>query len=209
MNLTKVSIAVASLFALGTLTACQSTTAPKDSDRTQKMHGQSDRKASPEQRKQMKKMHAEQREGMKKMKAACEGKAAGTTAQVNMGEKTIDGTCNLVFKADRKDFKDARAESKPMKGEHKPMRGEMRGAMGGMQSEPLTDAQRAELTKKFDQRLAQKQATQKAIAQACQGQTAGTAIQLKVGEQSINGKCEVRFQPNKPMMSAPAATKTA
>ena len=81
-----------------------------------------------------------------------------------------------------------------MRGEHKPMQGEMRGKMGAMPSEPLTDAQRAELTKKFDQRLAQHQANQNAMAQACQGQKAGTTIQLKMGEQTINGKCEVRFQ---------------
>ena len=205
MNLAKISIATASLIALGTLTACQSTNSPKENVSTQKMHGKYDH----EQRKHMKKMHTEQREGMKKIKAACDGKAAGTATQVQIGDKTIEGTCNLVFKADRKDFKDARAESKPMRGEHKPMQGEMRGKMGAMPSEPLTDAQRAELTKKFDQRLAQHQANQNAMAQACQGQKAGTTIQLKMGEQTINGKCEVRFQPNKPLMPAPMQPKAA
>ena len=209
MNFTKISIAAAGLLAMGTLTACQSTNTHKDSDRPQKMQqgGKHDRKASPEQREHMKQM----REGMKQMKAACDGKAAGTTTQISMGDQTIDGTCTLVFKADHKDSKDTRSEFKPMKGDHKPMQGDMRmrGSMGMNPNEPLTDEKRIELTQQFNQRLADMQARQKAIAQACQGQKAGTTVQLKAGEQTINGKCKVRFQPNKPMMPMPASQKAA
>ena len=211
MNLTKISVVVASLFTAGVLTACQSTNTQNDRDRSHKMSAEKkDHKASPEQREQMKKMHAEQREAKKQMKAACDGKVAGTTAQVKMGEKTIDGTCALVFKADRKDQKEVRGEFKPMRGEHRPMQGDMRGAMHGMNpNEPLTDAQRAEMTKQFDQRLAQRQAMQKAMVQACQSQKAGAPVQIKAGEKTINGKCEVRFQPNQAMMQMPAPTKAA
>ncbi len=53
--------------------------------------------------------------------------------------------------------------------------------------EPLTDAKRAELTKQFDQRLAERQAKQQAIAKACQGKTDGTAIALKL----VNSKLMV------------------
>ena len=198
MNFTKISIA-AGLLAMGTLTACQSTNTHKDSDRPQKMQqgGKHDRKASPEQREHMKQM----REGMKQMKAACDGKAAGTTTHISMGDQTIDGTCTLVFKADSKD---ARSAFKPMQGDMR-----MRGSMGMNPNEPLTDEKRIELTQQYNQRLADMQARQKAIAQACQGQKAGTTVQLKAGEQTINGKCKVRFQPNKPMMPMPASQKAA
>ena len=42
-----------------------------------------------------------------------------------------------------------------------------------MRGEVLTDAQRAELTKQFDQRLAQRQVHQQAMRQACQGKKTG------------------------------------
>ncbi len=69
----------------------------------------------------------------------------------------------MVFKADRKEMKSHR----DMKAEHRPMRADMRRGM--MHGEVLTDAKRAELTKQFDQRLAQHQAHQQAMLQACQG----------------------------------------
>ena len=73
--------------------------------------------------------------------------------------------------------------------------------------EPLTDAKRAELTKQFDQRLAERQAKQQAILKACQGKTDGSAVAIKVGEQQINGQCKVRFQPKAPVAPTTAPVK--
>lgn len=81
--------------------------------------------------------------------------------------------------------------------------------MRGHNAEPLTDAQRAELTKQFDQRLALRQAKQNAIAQACQGKANGTATQIILGEQTIQGKCEVRFQPKPPTINPQMPVKGA
>lgn len=207
MNLAKIAIVGASILTLGTLTACQSTNMTKDSDRPEKMHGgKPERKATPEQREQMKKMHAERHESMKQMKTACDGKTVGTAVQIKMGDKTIDGLCNMTFKADAKEMKKYRGEHPSMQ---QPMRGDFRGGMDMKRGEPLTDAQRAELTKQFDQRLAQRQAQQKAIAQACQGKTTETAIQIKLGEQTINGKCVVRFQPKPQVVPTTAPVKVA
>jgi hypothetical protein len=76
--------------------------------------------------------------------------------------------------------------------------------------EPLTDAKRAELTQQFDQRLAERQAKQQAIAKACLGKADGAAVQIKAGGQTINGKCEVRFQPKMPAQpAAPAPVKAS
>ncbi|WP_374664646.1 hypothetical protein [Acinetobacter sp.] len=200
-NMTKIALVGASILSAGALTACQSTAAPKDADHGQMMkqhHGDQERKMTPEQREQMKQMRAERHAMMKQMQQACDGKAVGTAMQVKAGDKTIDGTCLMTFKADHK----ARGEHKPMRGEHRPMHAGMHGQM--QRGEPLTDAKRAELTKQFDQRLAERQAKQQAIAKACQGKTDGTAVAFKVGEQQINGKCAVRFQPN---VVAPAAAK--
>lgn len=200
-HMTKMAFIGASVLSMGVLTACQSTTAPKDVEHGHMMkqhHGHHAHKMTPEQREQMQKMRAERQQVMQQMRQACDGKAVGSAVQVKAGDKTIDGTCTMAFKADRKAMKDARAEHKPMRGEHRPMHARMH------RGEPLTDAKRAELTKQFDQRLAERQAKQQAIAKACQGKADGTAIAFKVGEQQINGKCTVRFQPNPP---APVATK--
>ncbi len=78
----------------------------------------------------------------------------------------------------------------------------MNGPMHMRSAEPLTDAKRAELVKQFDQRLAERQAHQQAIAQACQAKANGTAVQIKSGERTIAGKCEVRFIPNAPFKTA-------
>ncbi|WP_180078762.1 hypothetical protein [Acinetobacter sp. YH12251] len=200
-QMTKIALIGASVLSMGALTACQSTTAPKDNDHGRMMkqhHGDQDRRMSPEQREHFKQMRAEQRQVFADMQKACDGKATGSTVQVKAGDKNIDGTCTMVFKADRQDMKKAR-------GEHRPMRGDIRGQM--QRGEPLTDAKRAELTKQFDQRLAERQAKQQAIMKACQGKTDGSAVAIKVGEQQINGKCEVRFQPKAPVAPTPALVK--
>ena len=69
--------------------------------------------------------------------------------QVKAGDKTIDGTCVMTFKPDHKAAKHMRGEHRSMKGEHRPMRGDING-MQMKRGEPLTNAQRAELTKKIN-----------------------------------------------------------
>lgn len=199
--MTKIIVLGASVLSMGALTACQSTKHATSEDHPQMMKHHQDYKGrhlTAEQREQFKQMRAQLH---KQMQQVCDNKAVGSTVQVKAGDKTVDGTCQISFKADRKDMKAARVEFRGMKGEHRPMRGDFRGALN--RGEALTDAQRAEMVKQFDQRLAQRQAQQKAVVQACQGKKDGAAVQLKIGEQIINGQCHVRFQPNAPV-KAPA-----
>lgn len=107
-QMTKIALIGASVLSMGALTACQSTTAPKDNDHGRMMkqhHGDHDRRMSPEQREHFKQMRAEQRQVFADMQKACDGKATGSTVQVKAGDKNIDGTCTMVFKADRQDMK--------------------------------------------------------------------------------------------------------
>ena len=201
--MTKMALISAIVLSMGALTACQSTNAPQDNKHSRMMkehHSEQARKLTPEQQEAFQAKRAEQRQFLADVKKACDGKAAGTAVQLKTGEQTISGTCTMSFKADRKAMKQemqkAHAEHKPMRGEHRPMQGEMRGHM--QRGEVLTDAQRAEMVKQFDQRLAQRQAQQQAIAQACQGKANGSAVQIKAGERTIDGKCEVRFKPAAP-----------
>lgn len=222
-SMIKIALVGASVLSIGALTACQSTNTvkDKDSDHARMMHDhhqKHDHKMTPEQHEQFQQARAERKQVFEQIQKACDSKAVGQSVQIKAGDKTIDGTCSMRFKADRQDMKRMHKEMMGMHGEmkgtqmkdgHHPMRGEMKGMQGmRMQhGEPLTDAKRAELTKQFDQRLAQHQAHQQAMLKACQGQSNGKAIQVKMGTHTINGKCEVRFQPKAPM--DPVAAKPA
>lgn len=207
-TMSKIAIMTASVLSVGALTACQTATAPKDAKGPHQFDGRHadrmDRKMTPEQREAFKARQAEHKQVFEQIKTACDSKAVGQSVQIKAGEKTVDGTCTIHFKADHKAMK---AEMQKMRAEqraeHRPMQGNVRGPMHQQQREPLTDAKRAELTKQFEQRLAQRQAREQAIAQACQGQTHGKAVQIKIGEQTLKGQCEVRFQPKMPVTTAP------
>lgn len=190
-TMTKIAFISASVLSMGALTACQSTSNVPNNDHPHMMKHHEGKKQhlTPEQREQFKAKRAERMQFAKQFQQACDNKAVGSAIQIKTGDKTIHGTCKMFFKADRKEIKSHRG----MKAEHHQMRADMRGGM--MHGEVLTDAKRAELTKQFDQRLAQRQAHQQAMLQACQGKKDGTAAQIKMGEQTINGKCHVRFQP--------------
>ena len=212
-SMTKIALVGASVLSMGVLTACQSTNTVKDTnnDHAHMMHDhhqKHDRKMTPEQRENFQQARAERKQVIEQIQKACDSKAVGTAVQVKAGDKTIDGTCVMTFKADHKAAKHMRGEHRSMKGEHRPMRGDI-NSMQMKRGEPLTNAQRAELTKQFDQRLAERQAKQQAILKACQGQTDGKAVQLKVGAQSIDGKCEIRFQPKAPVTMTPPVKSAA
>ncbi|TQR66025.1 hypothetical protein E2K73_08660 [Acinetobacter sp. RF15A] len=204
--MTKVGLIGASIVSMGLLSACQSTSQVPDSKEhphMMKHHEQHAAKKahqlSPEQREHYRAMRTERMQLGKQMQQACEGKTIGSTVQVKAGDKTIEGQCNIFFKADRKEMKQ-RGEFRGMRGEHRPMQGNFRGGMNG--ADVLTDTKRAELVKQYDQYLAERQALQTAFARACQGQAPGKAVQVKIADQTINGQCMVRFQPKAPVATA-------
>ena len=192
--MTKIVLISASVLSMGALTACQSTSNmhdKKDHPRMMKHHdGQKQHRFTPEQRAQRMQLH-------KQIQQACDGKAAGSAVQIKAGDKTIDGQCKIAFKADRKGIKGQRGDFRGMHGEHHPMRGEFRGGLN--RGEALTDSKRAELVKQYDQHLAERQALQNAVTKACQGQSHGKAVQVKVGTQTLDGQCMLHFQPNAPV----------
>lgn len=191
-TMTKIALVSVGLLSVGTLTACQSTNSTATPERegrmAHSMHGKHAR-LSPEQREQWQQLRTERHQMMQQIKTACKGKAAGQVVQVKAGEKTVNGTCSLVFTPERQQLKHSR--------EHRPMRGDVRQfKQHGPQTGALTDAKRAELVKQYDQRLAQHQARQQAMANACNGKTAGQTVQIKLGDKSVNGQCSLRFKPN-------------
>ncbi|WP_374570814.1 hypothetical protein [Acinetobacter sp.] len=204
-SMTKTALIGAGILSMSALAACQSASTAKEMQHPQKTHGpQHERGMTPEQHQQMQRMRAERHDMMQQIRQACSGKAPGAAVQAAAGGKTLDGTCIMGFKAD----KQALGRHDTMPDGHRAMHGSMHGSMHMQRGEPLTDAKRAELTKQFDQRLAQRQAMQQAVQKACQGKADGAAVQIKAGAQTIDGKCEVRFQPKMPMQpAAPAPAK--
>lgn len=196
--MTKVALVSASLLSMGALTACQTTSVPQDAKQFKKH----EHRMSPEMREKHQAHKAERKAFFEQAQKACDGKTAGQAVQVKVGDKTIDGSCVIQFKADRKDMKQVRGEHRGMRGEHRPMRGDLQSKNfrhgDFKRGEPLTDAKRAELTQQYAQRLADRQAKQQAFAQACFGQTDGKAVQIKVGDKTVNGQCHVRFEANLP-----------
>lgn len=189
--MTKIALVTASLLSMGALTACQSTQGPKEEHQGRMMggHHHDHKKMSPEEREQMKQMRAQHKEMRKQMQNACDGKAIGQAVQVKAGDKTIDGTCNIVFKADRK----TKDEMKSRFGQDKD-HGRMMRHDGSRMNE-MTEEQRAQIQQQFEQKRAERKAQWDAVQKACAGQPADKAIQVKLGDKLLDGKCVVKFQP--------------
>ena len=195
-QMTKIALLGASVLGMGALTACQTSNDLTDRQQTRMMkhHAVADSRFSPEQREQYRAKRAEHRAFRSQMQQACDNKAAGTKLQLKLGEKTVSGTCTMRFQPDRQSFKQHRQYAMQ---QHQAMRAKMPRMQ--QRGEMLTDAQRAEMTKRYDQRLAQHQAHQKAMRAACEGKMHGQHVQVKLGELQLKGQCLVRFQPNQPM----------
>ena len=209
-TMTKMLLVSASVMSMGALTACQSTNSMSTNEGryAKKMDKKHDR-FTPEQREQMKLMHAQRKDFHKAAEKACDKQTVGSTVQFKVGEQTIQGTCDIRFYPERtakgkgKSAKEHRSDDKRMM---HPRQNDGRYS-AGLRGEPLTDAKRSEMVKKYEQRLAEKQATQNALREACNGQTAGQKVQIKLGEREINGQCLVKFKPTQPVKVAaqPAA----
>jgi hypothetical protein len=201
MNLTKkILLATCGVLSVGVLTACQSHPEPQEQSHRM-MDGRHADRMTPEQRAEHEQMRAEHKAMFKQMKQACEGKTAGQTVQVTAGTQTIDGQCQVVFQPDQK-------HGRGMHFGHHSMQDDA-GMMRPQRGEKLTDAQRQQMVQQYDQRLKEKQAFQQAVETACKGQADGKAVQIKAGEQTLSGKCAVRFFPNQPQPNAMPTAKPA
>lgn len=203
----KIVLVTTGLISMGALTACQTTTqAPQEVKKGHydKKHHHKER-LTPEQREQFKQARADRKAMMQQIRQACDGKAVGQTVQIKTDKQNIDGTCHIRFVADRADMKKMHEQARAKFKAEKPTSVQANRSQKG---EPLTDAKRAELVQKFDQRLMQQQVSQNAKLQACNGQTDGKKVQIKVGEQTINGVCKVYFKPNQ-LLVKPDLKKSA
>ena len=172
------------------LVACQSTQ-PKlaeKHDRSAKFEKKS-HQADQARHEARKAKHKQRQQTVYALHSACDGKDVGSQTQVQVGERTWTGQCDLVFKPEAKrpikseKMREPKSKPAPYAAHTKVPRGEI-----------ISDEKRAELVKRYDQRLIQQQVRQQAVQNACQGQKVGQDIQLKLGDQQINGRCELRFK---------------
>lgn len=190
-TMTKIALVTASLLSMGALTACQSTQGPKEEHQGRMMGDhRGHHKMSPEEREQMKQMRAQHKEMRQQMQKACDGKTIGQTVQIKAGDQTLEGTCNIVFKADRKAMDEMKRDFAHDGKEHGRM---MRH--DGPRMKDMTEEQRAQIQQQFEQKRAERKAQWEAVQKSCVGQPNGKAIQVKLGDKLLDGQCVVKFQP--------------
>lgn len=194
-TMTKIALLTASLISAGALTACQSTTPTKEDRGSYMMHDKGWQHKSPEQREQMKQMRAQHKAMREQIEKACDGKVVGEAVQINAANKTINGSCAMMFKADRSAMREMKHE---MSGQHQMMYGHR--AEERMKN--MTEEQRAQIQQQREQKRAQHRAEWEAVQQACAGRPQGQAIQVKLGEKLIKGTCIVKFKMQMPMQDA-------
>ncbi|MGZ2122736.1 hypothetical protein [Acinetobacter baumannii] len=105
----KIALFSAAIVTMDSLAACQSTTQPpkpehgmmQDGPRDGHHHRMKHREFTPEQKAAWEQHRAERKARFEQIQKACEGKAVGQTVNVQVGDKTLEGTCNLRFEPKR------------------------------------------------------------------------------------------------------------
>ena len=190
-TMTKIALVGASLLSMGALTACQSTQSVQDkgADHPRKMMGDKhDRRMTPEQLERKQKLREQRQAERQGILEACKTQTLGQPLEFKFDDRTVQGQCHLVFQADKDQLKKWRSTQAQFKDGREHRREFKRG-------EKLTEEQRAEKQKLREQVKAERDAQRQAITTACQGKSHGQNLQIKLGEQSINGQCQVRFKP--------------
>ena len=181
----KIALMAMAVVSVASLVGCQSQ--PQRSG----YQGQGPRHVSPEMRQKQMPMRADHfKRGQKVPKNVCEGKAVGASAQLQRRGQNIDGQCQLVFKADRDSMRAWQHAQFKQQTAHKTLPKTTEGV--------LSDAQRIEMTKQFEQRLIAQQSYQRAVLSACQNQTAGKTVSLNILQNTLTGQCQLQFKPNQP-----------
>ena len=184
---TKLGLISLSIFSVGALSACQSTQSQSLDNNERHRHAQ----LTAEQKQQHQTHRTERKQAFAQMQKACDGKKLGESVQLQVGDKSIAGQCQMTFKPDHQ----ARSEHQAEHGSHRQMMHMERKNM-----ENMTAAQREQVMQQFSTQRAQHRATWQALQKACDGQAPGKTIQAKMGEQLISGQCLVKFQPNENAM---------
>jgi hypothetical protein len=119
----------------------------------------------------------------------CKGQAAGSKTQMQWRDQTITGQCQLVFIPE--------SPTREQRLKHREHWQSSTPKMRLQKDEILTDEKRASLVKEYDQRLIEQQARQKAISNACKGQSAGKTVSIQLAGNKQSGRCDLVFIPDR------------
>ncbi|MFV5661729.1 hypothetical protein VXR58_16220 [Acinetobacter pittii] len=104
----KIALFSAAIVTMGSLAACQSTTQPPKPEHGMMQNGPREghhrmkhREFTPEQKAAWEQHRAERKARFEQIQKACDGKANGQPVSVQVGDKTLEGTCNLRFEPKR------------------------------------------------------------------------------------------------------------
>lgn len=104
----KIALFSAAIVTMGSLAACQSTTQPQKPEHRmmhdgprEGHHRMKHREITPEQKAAWEQHRAERQARFEQVQKACDGKANGQAVNVQVGDKTLEGTCNLRFEPKR------------------------------------------------------------------------------------------------------------
>ncbi|QNX09261.1 hypothetical protein IC784_03100 [Acinetobacter seifertii] len=100
----KIALFSAAIVTMGSLAACQSMNQPPKPEHGMMQdghHRMKHREFTPEQKAAWEQHRAERQARFEQIQKACEGKANGQAVNVQVGDRTLEGTCNLRFEPKR------------------------------------------------------------------------------------------------------------
>ncbi|ENU11127.1 hypothetical protein [Acinetobacter calcoaceticus] len=104
----KIALFSAAIVTMSSLAACQSTSQPQKPEHHMMQDGPRDghhrmkhREFTPEQKAKWEQHREERKARFEQIQKACDGKTNGQAVNVQVGDKTLEGTCNLRFEPKR------------------------------------------------------------------------------------------------------------
>lgn len=167
-----------SIVLISTLSACQSTTQKTDQTRTQHghQHGEQHRH----------RMTAEQKQQWQQQRQhACDGKTAGERVELQLGNRSKVGQCQVMFKLDD--------NSKSLLQQHF----SNMPHPSGQAFKQMSVEQREQIKQQYQSKRTERQALHQQLQTACQGQSVGKTVEVQYDKQKLSGQCILDYRADR------------
>lgn len=199
----KLGLITFSLIAITGLSACQSTqsTAPQNNEQhkhradMKSMHGDKTKHSENGRHNSVGRQQI-----LEQRQAACKNKSEGQAVEVSFKDKTQSGQCAMHFQANdpeqfKTQLKTHLQQQNIAQDNYRLSRSELQNMTAEQRTAYRTEKRQLD-QEGHEQRMAQWQV----IQAKCQGQAAGSVVQFKLGDQNIQGQCQLLFQPDRAAM---------
>lgn len=102
-KLSKIALTIVTLVSMGSLAACQSTQQPPKPPADPMMGAKPDHRPMMKPHRMTPEQRAQRQAEFEQLQKACDGKAAGQPVQLQLGNQTVTGTCEMRFKPNKAD----------------------------------------------------------------------------------------------------------